>query len=534
MTKQRFCTRTRFTISAAVGMLLSLTAIAALAAPPAAPVVTTSADIKQLHFDWDIVPRSNYYEFWFKANISVPYVKFSEQRPWQPHATNNIAAHLLDWDQARYQVRACNFSGCAASPDIAVKDRMFESIGYFKPGSAYADAGFGASAAISEDGQTLAAFASNEPVPGGGIAVVYVFARVNGAWQQQKRIIPSTTIPDRHNFGGYNAVPPALSLSADGNRLMTGLGVCNQRDAPGRFCYLMLSVWNRSGSTWTREFQTVTESPFYSNDPAQMNEAGDRILDGSATVPGLYERTSSGWGKHAPLPPVLSGDACLFARLSGDGNSLARVCSISAISVRLLIAKAPDWKVAQNFVLPWPDEHVYGGFAIDYAGTTLALASSIFTADSYPPDVRPQVQVLKIANGALTTSVLRAESWAPAEYSSFGYQLALSRDGGLLAVYNPTDRGAGHGVLSPPLQAGTSTPSATNIYELRASGPRLRRVIKPPTTGSTYITYFQQFAFANNGRTLLITNPDDPSGATGIDGDRNDRSVFRAGALWLY
>src|SRR5690242_8297133 len=75
------------------------------AAPPAAPVVTTTADVKQLIFDWPIVPRSNYYEFWFKADNAAPWVKFSEQLPWQPHAMNNIAVHLLDWDQARYQVK---------------------------------------------------------------------------------------------------------------------------------------------------------------------------------------------------------------------------------------------------------------------------------------------------------------------------------------------------------------------------------------------------------------------------------------------
>ena len=97
-------TRTRFTVSAAVGTLLSLTAIAALAAPPAAPVVTTGADTKRLQFDWQIVPRSNYYELLFKANGGAPYVKLSESLPWRPRAVTSVSAHLLDWSQARYQV----------------------------------------------------------------------------------------------------------------------------------------------------------------------------------------------------------------------------------------------------------------------------------------------------------------------------------------------------------------------------------------------------------------------------------------------
>jgi hypothetical protein len=142
------------------------------------------------------------------------------------------------------------------------------------------------------------------------------------------------------------------------------------------------------------------------------------------------------------------------------------------------------------------------------------------------------VYVLKIANGALTTSILRAESWGPAEDGDFGTRLALSRDGGLLAVYNAADHGAGLGVLSPPLELSSRATGATNIYELRQTGPRLRRVIKPNT--SEWSPNFQRMAFANNGKTLLITNPDDRSAATGIDGDRNDRSTIEAGALWLY
>jgi len=102
---------------------------AAVAAPPAAPQVTVGADVKQLQFDWEIVPRSNYYELWFKANSGAPYVKFSEREPWRPRARTAVAAHLLDWQQARYQVRACNFSGCGSSPPIAVTNFMADTIG---------------------------------------------------------------------------------------------------------------------------------------------------------------------------------------------------------------------------------------------------------------------------------------------------------------------------------------------------------------------------------------------------------------------
>src|SRR6188474_3099525 len=95
-----------------------LSAAAAVAAPPDAPQVTVGADIKQLQFDWQIQPRSNYYELWFKADNGSSPVKLSEQVPWRPRALTRVSGHLLDWQQARYVVKACNPSGCGQSAQL--------------------------------------------------------------------------------------------------------------------------------------------------------------------------------------------------------------------------------------------------------------------------------------------------------------------------------------------------------------------------------------------------------------------------------
>jgi len=517
--------------TAAAGLLCTLWTLGALAAPPAAPVVATSADIKQLHFDWSIVPRSNYYEFWFKANTGAPWVKFSEPPPWQPTATNNISAHLLDWDQARYQVKACNFSGCTPSPAIPVKDRMFESIGYLKASGSYRDGRFGFTAAISEDGQTIAAFAGNEPVSGGNIASVYVFRRINGVWQQQKRIVPSTTNPDVHNIGLEYFGKGTLALSGDGNRLMISLPVC---PTPGAVCNQLLSVWLRNGSTWTREYQQLDFDMFLSPWTVDMDEAGDRIVYRSSLLHPLrvLERTTAGWVNGAPVPADPSDLTCSMNRLSGDGATLARLCSPHTSSIiHLLIAKAPDWNVTRNLVLDWPRGQTYGDFAIDHAGTTVAYSTSIEV--DILDDPRQEVHVVKLANGTFSETKVRAGSWAPAEYGRFGGTIALSRDGAYLAAYDRLDHGEGRGVLSPPLTAGALATGAVSVFEVRDTGPRLRRVLKPngPLRARNVNS---TLAFANNGKTLLVSDPEDASNATGIDGDRTDTTMPGAGALWLY
>jgi hypothetical protein len=89
----------RSTILLAVGMFAGGVA---MAAAPATPGVTTSSGaIKRLDFDWEIIPRSNYYELWFQANQAAPYVKFSESVPWRPAAGAIFGGELALGDNGR-------------------------------------------------------------------------------------------------------------------------------------------------------------------------------------------------------------------------------------------------------------------------------------------------------------------------------------------------------------------------------------------------------------------------------------------------
>src|SRR5215510_6815562 len=92
--------------------LCLLVASLAHAAPPAAPVITASAsNIKELQFDWESVPQSNYYELWFKADAGAPWVKYAQTPAQRPRFRIGVSVHLLDWRVARYRVKACNPSG---------------------------------------------------------------------------------------------------------------------------------------------------------------------------------------------------------------------------------------------------------------------------------------------------------------------------------------------------------------------------------------------------------------------------------------
>lgn len=112
--------------------------------------------------------------------------------------------------------------------------------------------------------------------------------------------------------------------------------------------------------------------------------------------------------------------------------------------------------------------------------------------------------------------------------------IALSADGKIAAVTDPPDYRAGRGPLFPPYsQSEGGSDGAVVIYERRASGWRMRRIVKDDSAEET-VHFGDKLALAENGRTLAVAAPYDGSATTGIDGARDDESSRLRGAVWLY
>jgi hypothetical protein len=497
-----------------------MTASSALAAPPAAPQVTVgAANVKQLRFDFEIVPRSNYYELWFKANPNVPEVKFFESVPWRPTFTNNVSVHLLDWDLARYRVTACNPSGCASSAPISVSKLRFDAAGYFRSSTPRTGARLGQEVAASEDGATFAATAPNEPRTGGGTApAVYVYSGAPGRWRQQAKL-PVPSNPE----GG-------LSLSADGNVLAVG----GPHDAAtGDDDHGAVWIFRRSGNTWTREATIKRPLTFDVSLGwhVELNEAGDMVMiEDNFDFALFYKRVDGAWVYSGYMPgapgDVFDGVSCAYPTMSADGLIAARACFMGDISndtrLRVYTYAVPAWKlrdeivVGQNAANEWASPRAVSS---DLSGDTLSFSYSLFTTGN----VRATEIYRRGASGYQREAVLTPGSWhteSPQTPSAYG-QGTLSRDGKFLAVADANDTGLGRGSLKPPLARGTQATGAVYVYERKASGWNLRRLVKPnnPAATSTLQGFGSSIAFGDGAKNLVIGEP-------------TDRAA--AGAAWLY
>ena len=106
----------------------------ALAAPPA-PVVTVHASgIKKLTFEWAPVAEATRYDLWFKANDNAPWTRYLQAPAPRFSFTTSVAAvRLLHWPQARFQLKACDTSGCSTSNTVRVNSEKTVAMGFFKP-----------------------------------------------------------------------------------------------------------------------------------------------------------------------------------------------------------------------------------------------------------------------------------------------------------------------------------------------------------------------------------------------------------------
>jgi hypothetical protein len=111
-------------------------------------------------------------------------------------------------------------------------------------------------------------------------------------------------------------------------------------------------------------------------------------------------------------------------------------------------------------------------------------------------------------------------------------RVAISRDGRFVAIGSPGDIAAGLGPLFSPYQTADENSGGVFIHERKNGAWVLRRLVKPGSATNQNAGWM--VALGDNGRVLATGAPRESSGATGIDGDREDESAPERGAVWLY
>ncbi len=445
---------------------------------------------------------------------------------------------------------ACLFAHVDAGTPPPARDGGFAvQLAYLKAHNTEAGDAFGASVALSGDGNTLAVGATGDdsstasnPFDNRASAsgAVTVFARRSGTWMQEAYLKAAT--PRQGDHFGHR-----VALSADGNTLAVS-AVDEASDAVGVDQPAPNSrapksgavfVFRRAGRAWSqaaylKASNTGANDAFgtslsLSADGAMLivgapGEGSDATgVDGDQRndrAPGrgavyLFRRGTLGWAQVNYLKSR-------HPRVTGFGSSAAL-----SVTGTLVVQSSGDAGVVAAVELPTLEEegtveprNQLASVALEGDGELIASAEL--------RDGAGRVTLLDRGPPLTPSQVL--ESPAGPE---FGAALALSTDGVVLAVGHPGDASRATGVDGD--QGDTSMPrsGAVRVFLRRAGAFRPHAYVKPVNTNAADV-FGTSVALADDGTLLVVGAPGEASAATGVGGTPFNNSAPFAGAVYVF
>jgi len=535
----------------ALRALFVAAAFPAFATPPVAPEVVYDAAPKQILFDWNYVPRANLYEIWFRANPGAAWSKMGERPSWYPHRDMNVSAHLLDWTGMRWDIRACNPSGCSPPGSLDIGSTVVNTVGYVKPVTPQTNGAFGAALDVAEDGKT---FVVLEPryhtgLPAGqNMVVAHIFKPVNGRWQTLVGL-----------SAGVNASAGAtVSISGDGAAIAIGLPAESYAigsAAPAEHGAVYIFRYTGEGWAFERRLTPVESDGLHAGAFTKLSDDGRTLAYSIATSTheGLesYRRNGSGdWVRMQPLEAPSPHDQVDYG-LGGDGKALfVRTRTGSSVETR---AYGFAFHELISYVAETvPSRCELSSFDVDTTGNQFVsgVRPALVAESAYDPaNWKPRVTVFRRAGTEYEpVAVLAPSRFQPTSYakrSLFGDRIAFSSQGTYLAVYDPHDAQGHNGVQPPPSAMGTQPPrGSVYLFEKHGTGYRERRHIGANGGSPDWVDgqgIFGPMAFGNDGKTFLVGSPTEDGGIVNKksikragDAEAHDTSKPDAGAAWLY
>jgi hypothetical protein len=372
------------------------------------------------------------------------------------------------------------------------------AIGYFKAFNTEHIDWPGASIALSDDGSTLAVGASGKADARGA---VYVFTRSGSIWLQQACVTASNA--ESEDFFGIK-----VTLSANGSTLAVG-------------------------------------APLEDSDGSEENNSASN--SGAVYV---FTRSENDWVQQDYIKASNTEADDQFGvslSLSADGSTLAVGASgkdSSSGAVYVFIRSGLTWSQQAYIEASNPLQNNAFGISLSLSanGSTLAVGadcegSNATGIDGDQTEIAPNSGAVYVFTRSGSTWIQQAYVKASntGEYDHFGYSLALSNDGSILAVGAHLEDSNATGIHEDDGEADNSARDSGAVYVFTSRGGAWSQVayVKASNTGvDDWFGY--SVALSGDGSTLSVGAVGEDSNVNVIDGDQDDETGFNNGAVYLY
>jgi len=513
-----------------------------------AAVLSLDFGIKQLQFSWPTVNNATHYRLMENPDGASGFTQRGADITTTSH-TLDIAVHRQDWGNARYLVQACNSNLCSNSNEVSTLGGVLSAIGYVKASNNTGGGdGFGASVALSSDGNTLAVGALGENSnarnistdgtgeadnSANGAGAVYVFSRSGGSWVQQAYVKASNAEAD--DFFGTS-----VALSSNGNTLAVGAwgedsnaeGISTDGTGEGDNSARQsgaVYVFGRSGGSWSQQaYVKSSNSVLRFGDSVALSGDGNTLAVGTTVEDSNARGISTDGTGEGDNSARQSGAVYVFGRSGGSWFQQAYVKASNT--------GAGDW---------------FGGsVALSSDGNTLAVGAAYedSNARGISTDGTGEEDNSALSSGAVYVFSRNDGSWFQQAYVKasnaerndwFGESVALSSNGKTLAVGARSERSNARGISTDGTgEADNSAGQTGAVYMFsRNSGNWSQQAyVKASNTGLTDF-FSTSVALSHDGNTLAVGAVYEDSNARGISTDGTgeaDNSASHAGAIYVF
>ncbi len=410
------------------------------------------------------------------------------------------------------------------------------------------------SISLSGDGNTLAVGTTRNDRFTGVIYVgeVFIFTRSNGEWRQQATVKPRV-ITDAEGNTAANQFGYSVSLSSNGDTLVVGApdersaatgDNGNQNDS---FIFAAGSayVFVRADGQWQEQ------AYLKASNAGQFHQFGSSVAisaDGSTIVVGAL------------------GESSLAAGVMGSPSSAEVVQDFAndkAGAAYVFVRSGVSWQ-QQAFIKasnPEGDDRFGEAVTLSADGNTLAVAASgeDGSAKGVNGDQSNTDGFNSSATGAVYVFTRNSGNWEQQAYlkasnnglawvAQFGSAISISADGNTLAVGARGEAGFSNGINGdqfavlpkPDFGQPNGAIYIGAAYVFTRSANNWQQVAYVKATNNTAdvdnigISFGEALSLSGDGQTLVVGTSDEAGGATGINGDRFDRSAPGAGAVFVY
>lgn len=510
--------------------------------PAAADVSLTLQPVKSFRFDWQPVQGATHYVLQENPDGQSGFSDIVTDIPGD--ATSYVLeVPLYARVNAQYLLLSCNGSkaGCTQSNTLAVSGTLVPGIGYVKADNTGRGDQFGRALSLSDDGTLLAVGAPYESSNTTGVnndqndaanhsGAVYLYRRTApGTWALHAFVKASNT-------GVNDYFGTSVSLSGDGHFLAvgapeesgsdTGINTGSQSTNSKANSGAVYLFHDNGDGNWQQQSYVKasnTDANDYFGEAVSLND------DGTVLAVGAYQENSNARevnGNDGNNSSNGAGAVYVYERAAGASWS-------SVPSDQVTYIKASNTGEGDNF-----------GYSVSLNGNGKVLAVGAPSEDGSGTGVNPSSNNgLTDAGAVYLYRRLGGEGtgrWEFTDYikpstkrqdSKFGTSVSLDKEGRILAVGAPTYFSKGEG--------------AVDLYRYDSTGKKWTWDHRVQARNADSSDHFgSKVSLSDNGRRLMASAAlyggayrfygGEASQATGINGNDNDNSAEKSGAVYSF